>query len=844
MRFNFRKIASVLASAVMLGSTLGIAAAANFPAPFVSSGVADVAVVVGSETPNLGFKPASSDLTAATTISNSLDSSLAGQTTSTGGATVAGGESIQIRLTGNEFNYMDTGYGILPAGVDEADLPTLLADGRFYDNKGTNDNDETYTQTITFGESGSAGITMNLTFEADDDGNEEVGSYLRLPKKKVLYTYSIEFDESIDFVSTSAANTKADFNGVDMQVFGKEYQIVGATETSVGSGIIDTLTLMGGVATGTLDEGESTTLIVDGRNYDIKLDLVSSADEAKFIVNTAATDLLSEGDVYEVDADNDVDIGVREVVNQDYAGGRKQVTFYIGAEKIKIEAGDKVEVNDEDVDGSKCWFTSASSDLDDIFINFSTQDDIYLGSPTDGDTYTEPVFNSLSFKFGGIVADYEEMEMKLGKNDGTFTFVNKDGKTVVLPLKGNNSWLVWGKDFDELLLYDPDPRDNPGNTTSSFWDPDSTTTDDDDADGTWLFVVDNGRNAHLMQITSFTAEDSTKNKTTIKDYTYDRIYTDKEVTINANSTFFANGDTCGGTVTNLKLGSVGTVQLHFYAEGVICVPEGGLQLADGAESLNQANITIRGPLGRNNSGPRGGLGLIFQGNSEGINASVVIQEYTDKSNAAWINLTTYRDKGTDDRLEFLTAPYGQFGTDGYWMSSFIDESDSNDDITYAATIWGSILSYDAEDAGWVKIKHPAEQAYGDIFVSEPGVTLSKEGGALGGVTVEDIEVDSVSGKNLVVIGGSCINRAAARILGITIETCGADFTTATGVGANQALIKVITSPYNSAKIAMLVAGYEAEDTTRAAKYVTSESPSTDVGETKLSTATTVATVVS
>ena len=51
MKFNFKKVASVLASVVLLGSTVGIAAAANYPAPFVSGGVADLAVVVGANAP-------------------------------------------------------------------------------------------------------------------------------------------------------------------------------------------------------------------------------------------------------------------------------------------------------------------------------------------------------------------------------------------------------------------------------------------------------------------------------------------------------------------------------------------------------------------------------------------------------------------------------------------------------------------------------------------------------------------------------------------------------------------------------------------------------------------------
>ena len=55
------------------------------------------------------------------------------------------------------------------------------------------------------------------------------------------------------------------------------------------------------------------------------------------------------------------------------------------------------------------------------------------------------------------------------------------------------------------------------------------------------------------------------------------------------------------------------------------------------------------------------------------------------------------------------------------------------------------------------------------------------------------------------------------------------FTDATGVGADQFLIKVVDSPYTEGRVAMLVAGYEAADTAKAVEYVTMESPSTDVG---------------
>ena len=86
----------------------------------------------------------------------------------------------------------------------------------------------------------------------------------------------------------------------------------------------------------------------------------------------------------------------------------------------------------------------------------------------------------------------------------------------------------------------------------------------------------------------------------------------------------------------------------------------------------------------------------------------------------------------------------------------------------------------------------------------------------------DSEVSSVSAKNLVVIGGSCINTVAAKLLGSETALCGADFTTKTGAGSGQYVIQTFESPYATTKIATLVAGYEAQDTTNAAKYLTTQ----------------------
>jgi hypothetical protein len=78
------------------------------------------------------------------------------------------------------------------------------------------------------------------------------------------------------------------------------------------------------------------------------------------------------------------------------------------------------------------------------------------------------------------------------------------------------------------------------------------------------------------------------------------------------------------------------------------------------------------------------------------------------------------------------------------------------------------------------------------------------------------DTEGYSGANVVIVGGSCVNAAAAEALGVSEGTCGADFTAATGVAAGQFLIKETTL---NGKTAIVVAGYDADDTVKAAQYV-------------------------
>ncbi len=76
----------------------------------------------------------------------------------------------------------------------------------------------------------------------------------------------------------------------------------------------------------------------------------------------------------------------------------------------------------------------------------------------------------------------------------------------------------------------------------------------------------------------------------------------------------------------------------------------------------------------------------------------------------------------------------------------------------------------------------------------------------------DMTTEKKAAKDLVVVGGPCINSVAADVLGLTYPACGA----ASGITANTAMIKEVDNKYASGQNIVLVAGWSASDTRLAA----------------------------
>ncbi len=151
--------------------------------------------------------------------------------------------------------------------------------------------------------------------------------------------------------------------------------------------------------------------------------------------------------------------------------------------------------------------------------------------------------------------------------------------------------------------------------------------------------------------------------------------------------------------------------------------------------------------------------------------------------------------------------------------------------------WGTVVNLDKTTTSQAiaTVYAPTVQAYEQLYLGPTGALTSTGGTQAGAPIVKDSQISSVYNNNLVIVGGSCINSAAATLVGGA--KCGPDWTAATkgpndqGVGPNQFLIQSFNSNLNAAGlVALLVAGYEAADTLNAATYLTTQKPDTAFGK--------------
>src|SRR3989344_1304111 len=150
---NFKKISAIVTSGLMVGMTMGVAAAANYPAPFVSGGAANVAIVYGT-----GSGVSILDAVEAGSVQANLQSFMGASTGTTGSIT---GEAAAL-FTGGTKIYVNDTLNTIKTTMTKSELPTTLKDETFSGNV-----DATVTQSI------QVGSNPRVTFEKQPTSSDD-----------------------------------------------------------------------------------------------------------------------------------------------------------------------------------------------------------------------------------------------------------------------------------------------------------------------------------------------------------------------------------------------------------------------------------------------------------------------------------------------------------------------------------------------------------------------------------------------------------------------------------------------------------------------------------------------
>jgi len=481
MKFSFRKIAAVLAGAVMLGSTIGFAA--NYPAPFVQNGQADVAVVYGST--------ATLDLAAATSIASDLAKGV-----TTASSEVGAGEKVLLQKGSTKFDIGSNASGVWgAASLVKSDMPTLLGDGTFSNKAG---NEYAYTQRI--------GLGNNLIFThfADTDYKSSLPTVgFKLNSGTHILNYTLDFTTDVESV-VSTAGRLTDIESKTIPLLGKNYYILSAENGT--SSTTAKLTLLDSANEATVIEGTPATVTLGTKSYAVDADIGS--DYVILSINGETTDKLAEGATKKL-ADGTV-IGVKSIIYKSKESATSKVIVSLGTGKLILNNAQDVDLNGETISNLKSYVTKGTpaggkEKLDKIIIEWKLDDKKFI---TPDQSLLMPGFEAVQILTTGMSFPAEEQTSV--QNDGndviTLKAPIKDGD-VNLKLLGANTtaYVAIGGKADES------DKLKTASSTAIYL---NYTNNERQFVASWASTRD--AESHLMSIASISQSNGV-NKTIIKD---------------------------------------------------------------------------------------------------------------------------------------------------------------------------------------------------------------------------------------------------------------------------------------------------------------------------------------
>ena len=769
-----KRIIALGTGATMLGATvLGAMAAAdlaNYPVPFVEDSTYNAVAIVGADakaTDSIGV----ADILLGLSF---VEGAAAATTTAT---TSLEGDAYQIAKGTDELNlyeYLSSDSGTSgdelangPIGTVTKSELNALADGSITNEKGT----FTYNQYIIM--PGNASVV----YEVDSDVSDDPALYLKFVDSSLGYIYRLSFASALK----SDIDSDNDFDDLDnkkISMLGKEFTII---DTDNSTGEID---LMAGAIQDTLSEGESKTYTINGIDYETEVIIITDVTnpQVKFKINGETTDALLATETFKL-ADG-TEIGVKEILPNE-AGDVTQdlVEFYLGAEKVTLTDsafgtanwGGTLTVGGEDVSNVYVdivgTFPSAGTDvsISKIDINWTAGDDYYvpiggkLSDQLEADQKDQLFLKNLDFEFTGVdFGDTEEIKIR----DAA-----ADKMKVAVPTKTGGDLNFYAFYSDGAVIALGKSADRPLITAVAT-----------PIQKNYQFLVSSGKYSHLLEATYF---DTANTRVTFKD-------------VGLGSSF---------KVTAADLGT-GTFYLDGYAYEFTVNYTAGTATFTSFGTDNDAEIwtpsEARVMISENNTHGFVGFTEYYKGPGDGAAANVehINVTITDAGAA-----TTDKITCNEPTLDGATTIYGY---------DFLPSWDSKTNYYDGYTRWGTYVEYETPTGGQnpVTITYPIAEATADVYITSGVVKTTAAGGEVGGPVqvdvgsaVLDTEVADWTAQNVIVVGGPCVNRVAAALMGLPYpsDEC------AEGFEEGKAKIKL----FEDENVALLVAGMTGDDTRRA-----------------------------
>ncbi len=825
-----KRLFAVGTGVAMLGATaMGAFAATDlkdYPGMFVSEGKFNGLLVVGEKASPID-NLAMTDIAANMKYKKVADASTT-TTTVSGDAWMAGTSSKKLEMANTNSTQTGENLYMMEQFIGKDELKAL-SEGT-YSTTGTN---SAYTQYLYFDIKNNA---QNEIVIFGEDDNDVTADFFYVKSGLHLAEYVLEFGSSPESTVQDTAGAASatgtvldDYENTKINFLGKEYTVVLARRPqSKGEDSIK-LTLMGGAASGSLLESESTSVTVGDKSYDVALSYVDTT-YAKFTVNGEQTDKLQVGDTFKLADGNEV--GVSEILYQNYAGGVHSSDFFVGASKLELRDNDVTTLTSgsnvlksgtETISGSDVNIEGTDDNstftLTKIRVNMTAQDDYYVpvnGKLSDvikasGDDKELIFSNNWDIEYKGLT-DEETHDIKLDTSTDrryNLVFYDGDNKMAKMPfLYANSSTNLSAAEEateKDVILAEPlnvTKNDyfvitgSSGTGTEKSYALQYKGADKVTATSPKIQFKSLGSGETLEYAVDTSASNPSSAVATIKLGGYSFVVTAAN---NKNNSDFD---------LRVDLDGDGALENYGTANGAIDVYDYyGMQMQFGMGLYQSAN-------GTGDNGERTSV----------LNNTSPHQTLTTRN--LQINWTTPDSNDYDNQLPaMISIVPAATTTNEVTISSLTIGGTSNpsktpegeENVGYGYTTMGGKWKYETPSGspGMFTYSYPKVQRLPQVYVTSGAVTSST--GAAGDLTsVEvgvatklDSEVADAWAQNLIVVGGPCVNTVASELMG-SPASCAEGFT------PGKAVVKLFEK---NGKVAMLVAGYSGADTRLAGKVV-------------------------